>query len=85
MRLIISQEQSWPSGLLYLVSRKWVNCGFERLAFLSGQNSQLAGQMLFYPDVSAGHFQKLFQALYYYYILNDRKDVIINESNNFKE
>ena len=27
------------------------------------QNSQLAGQILFCPGVSAGHFQKLFRAL----------------------
>ena len=32
--LIISQEQSWPSGLLlYLISHKWVQC------WVSGQNS----------------------------------------------
>ena len=29
----------------------------------SRQNSQLAGQILFCPGVSAGHFQKLFRAL----------------------
>ena len=28
------------------------------------QNSQLAGQILFCPGISAGHFQKLFQALW---------------------
>ena len=50
MRLIISQEQSWFSGL-------W------RLAFFSLQNVQLSGQILFCPDVTAGGFQKLFQAL----------------------
>ena len=60
-RLIISQEQSWPSGLLlYLISHECVQCWF------SAQNSQLAGQILFGPDVSAGHFQKLFRALYIY-------------------
>ena len=31
--------------------------------FFSGQNSQLDGEILFCPDVSAGHFQKLFRAL----------------------
>ena len=56
--LIISQEQSWPSGLLlYLISNKWLQCWFSR------QNSQFPGQILFYPDVSAGHFQNLFWAL----------------------
>ena len=29
----------------------------------SGHDSQLAGQILFCPDVSTGHFQKLFRAL----------------------
>ena len=29
-------------------------------------NSQLAGQILFCPDVSARHFQKLFRALIFY-------------------
>ena len=54
-KVIISQEQQWPSELLlYLISHKWAQCCF------SGQNSQLAGQILFCPDVSAGHFQKLF-------------------------
>ena len=28
-----------------------------------GQSPQFAGQILFCPDVSAGHFQKLFHAL----------------------
>ena len=43
-RIIISQEQSWPSGLLvYLISHKWVQCWF------SGQNSQ---------HVSAGRLKK---------------------------
>ena len=64
VKLIISQEQSWPSRLLlYLVSHKWVQCRFMRLAF-SELNSQLDGQILFCPNISAGHFQKLFQALY---------------------
>ena len=54
-RLIIIQEQSWPSRLfLYPISHK---CWF------SGQNSQLTGQILFCPDVSTGGFQKLFRAL----------------------
>ena len=35
-------------------------------AFFSGQDSQLAGQILFCPEVSVGHFQKLFRALYMY-------------------
>ena len=30
----------------------------------SRQNPQLDGQILFCPDVSTGHFQKLFRALY---------------------
>ena len=34
------------------------------MRLFSGQNSQLAGQILFSPDVSVGHFQKLFRALY---------------------
>ena len=49
-RLIISQEQSWAHGL---VGDKWVQCWF------SGQNSQIAGQILFCPDVFAGYFQKI--------------------------
>ena len=44
-RLIISQEQSWPSGLLlYLIRHIWVQCWFVRL--FSEQNSQLAGLLL---------------------------------------
>ena len=59
-RLIIIKSSS---ALLYLISHKWVQCWF------SGQNSQLAGQILFCPDVSAGHFQKLFQVLLYVFPL----------------
>ena len=34
MRLIISQEQSWPSGLLqYLTSHEWAQWGFVNLFF----------------------------------------------------
>ena len=47
-----------PSG--YLISLKWAQSGFVRLTRFSEQNSQLAPQILFCPDVSAGHFQKLF-------------------------
>ena len=59
MRLIISQEQSWPSGLiLYLISHKWwLQCWF------SGLNSWLAVQILFCPDFSPEHFQKLFSKI----------------------
>ena len=56
MRLITSQEQSWPSGLLlYLISHKW-----QRDLLFFGQNPQLAIQILFCPGVSTEH---LFQAL----------------------
>ena len=34
-----------------------------RRASFNGQNSQLAGQISLCPDVSTGHFQKLFRAL----------------------
>ena len=40
----------------------------------SRQNSQLAGQILFCPGVSAGHIQKLFQALHLYILLYRRLD-----------
>ena len=33
---------------------------FQEQSLPSGQNLQLDGQELFCPDVSAGHFQKLF-------------------------
>ena len=36
-----------------LVGDKWVQCCF------SGQNSQIAGQILFCPDVFAGYFQNI--------------------------
>ena len=69
-RLIISQEQSWPSGLLlYLISHKWVQCR------LFTQNPQLAGQILFCPDVSARHFQKLFRALHFIYDILHRMTI----------
>ena len=62
MRLIISQEQSQLSGLLlYLINHKWVHCWFMRIYL--GQIPQFAGEILFCPDISAGHFQKLFQPL----------------------
>ena len=38
-----------------------VYVGYE--TFFSGQNPQLAGQILLCPDISVGHFQKLFWAL----------------------
>ena len=53
-----SQEQSWPSG--YLKNFKWAR-GFVRRAIFSGQNSQLTGQILFCPGVSAGHFKNYFE------------------------
>ena len=37
--------------------------GLWDLLFFSGQNSQLAGEISSCPDVSAGHFQKLFWAM----------------------
>ena len=55
---------SLVKGSLYPISHKWIQCWF------SGQISQLAGQ-IFCPDVSAGHFQKLFRALKHdYYVPN---------------
>ena len=53
-RLIISQEQSWAHGL---VGDKWVQCWF------FGQNSQIAGQILFSPGVFVGYFQNIYTEL----------------------
>ena len=63
MRLIISLEQSWPSGLLPLSLMGTVQV--RETCFFSRQILQLVRQILFCPDVCAGHFQKLFQALIY--------------------
>ena len=53
MRLVISQEQSWPSGLLlYLISDKWAQCWFVRL--YSRQNPKFDGGISVCPDVTAG-------------------------------
>ena len=83
MRLIISQEQSWPSGLsLYLISHKWVQCWF------SGQNSWLAVQIFFCPDFSPEHFKNYFQKSFWapaldYCLCHISASILILSSNNY--
>ena len=58
-KLIINQKQSWCSGLLLyvnLISHKWVQHVFMRLAFFFDKIHLLVKYF------SAGHFQKLFSS-----------------------